>query len=129
VRVSRPDVAAVVDVELWRERHCLIRATSDAITARRATTFRVGLRLPADFLNEQTYQARFRVRVRRMGGSDPTEAVAGEERLEFAAMNPHPEQSVWNDWPWNRNGLVSPRLPWRVEPVPAAEVDDRVATA
>jgi hypothetical protein len=34
-------------------------------------------------------------------------------------MNPHPEQSVWNDWQWNRNGLVSLRLPWRIEPVPA----------
>jgi lipopolysaccharide transport system ATP-binding protein len=120
LRVLRPDVAAVVDVELWRLRHCLVRTTSEAITARRPTTFRVGLRLPADFLNEQSYQARFRVRVRRLGGSDPTEAVAAEERLEFTAMNPHPEQSVWNDWQWNRNGLVSLRLPWRIEPEPAA---------
>jgi len=129
LRVLRPDVAAVVDVELWRERHCLIRATSEAIMARRPTTFRVGLQLPADFLNELTYQARFRLRVRPLGGSDATEAVAGEERLEFTAMNPHPEASVWNDWPWNRNGLVSPRLPWRVEPEPADEANDRVATA
>jgi len=112
VRVLRPDVAAVVDIELWRERHCLSRATSRPITARRPTTFRAGIRIPADFLNELTYQARFRVRVVGIAGSEAPEVVAGEERLEFAAMNPHPQESVWNDWPWNRNGLVSPRLAW-----------------
>jgi lipopolysaccharide transport system ATP-binding protein len=114
VRVLRPDVAAMVDIELWREKHCLFRATSAPITARRPTTFRAGICIPADFLNELTYQARFRLRVVGIGGSDTPEVVAAEERLEFAAMNPHPQESVWNDWPWNRNGVVSPRLAWRI---------------
>jgi lipopolysaccharide transport system ATP-binding protein len=114
VRVSRRDVAALVDIELWREKRCLFKMTSRPITARQPTTFRAGIEIPPDFLNELSYQARFRVRALDMSGPAATEAVAAEERLEFAAMNPNPEESVWNDWPWNRNGLISPRLAWTV---------------
>jgi hypothetical protein len=114
VRVSRRDVAALVDIELWREKRCLFKVTSRPITARQPTTFRAGIEIPADFLNELSYQARFRVRAVDMSGSGGTEVVTAEERLDFAAMNPNPEESVWNDWPWNRNGLISPRLSWTV---------------
>jgi lipopolysaccharide transport system ATP-binding protein len=112
VRVSRPDVAVWVDIELWRERHFLFSSTSRAITARQPATFRAGIRIPADFLNEMSYQARFRLRVAPMTGAPAEPTVAAEDRLDFAVMNPHPEESVWNDWTWNRNGLVSPRLEW-----------------
>jgi lipopolysaccharide transport system ATP-binding protein len=115
VRVSRRDVAAVVDIELWREKRCLFRSTSRPITARQPTTFRAGIQIPADFLNELSYQARFRVRAVDMAGPGGTEVVTAEERFDFAAMNPTPAESVWNDWPWNRNGLVSPRLAWTVD--------------
>ena len=114
VRVSRRDVAALLDIELWREKRCLFKVTSRPITARQPTTFRAGIEIPADFLNELSYQARVRLRAVDMSAPDQAEAVAAEERLDFAAMNPTPEESVWNDWPWNRNGLVSPRLAWTV---------------
>ena len=114
VLVERPDVAAMVDIELWRERHCLFRTTSRPITSRQPATFRAGVLLPADFLNELSYEARFRLRVVSTARAETEEAVAAEERLEFSAMNPHPDESVWNDWPWNRNGLISPRLSWTV---------------
>jgi lipopolysaccharide transport system ATP-binding protein len=114
VRVSRRDVAALLDIELWREKRCLFKVTSRPITARQPTTFRAGIEIPADFLNELSYQARFRLRAVDISAPDQAEAVAAEERLDFAAMNPTPEESVWNDWPWNRNGLVSPRLAWTV---------------
>jgi lipopolysaccharide transport system ATP-binding protein len=112
-RLSRPDVAVAVDVELRQGKHHVFTATSQAITARTPTTFRAGMRMPAHFLNEQPYEARFRLRVAGVSGSGD-EVVAAEERLEFAVMNPHPEQSVWNDWRWGRPGLVSPRLSWAV---------------
>jgi hypothetical protein len=114
VRVARRDVAAVVDIELWREKRCLFTSSSRPITARQPTTFRAGIQIPADFLNELSYQARFRLRAIDMSGSGEPEAVTAEERFDFAAMNPTPEESVWNDWPWNRNGVVSPRLAWTV---------------
>jgi ABC-type polysaccharide/polyol phosphate transport system ATPase subunit len=114
VRVQRPDVAAVVEIELWRERHFVFTVTSRPISSHKPATFRAGIRIPADFLNELTYQARFRVRAVAANAADPAGVVAAEDRLEFAAMNPHPEESVWKDWPWNRNGLVSPRLEWSI---------------
>ena len=76
---------------------------------------RPGVRLPADLLNELPYQARVRLRVGAMGSDAADMVVVAEERLDFQAMNPHPERSVWNDWTWGRGGLLSPRLPWRIE--------------
>jgi len=112
VRIARPDVAASVDIELWREKRCVFKETSQPMTAREPATFRAGILIPGDFLNEVTYQARFRLRAAARG--QDADAVVAEERLDFAVMNPHPERSVWNDWPWGRKGIVSPRLAWKV---------------
>jgi lipopolysaccharide transport system ATP-binding protein len=114
-RLERPDVAVVVEIELWQGKSHLFTASSSPVTARHATTFRAGIRIPADLLNEQQYRARFRLRVTGLTGNTPSAAVAAEARLEFASMNPHPQRSVWNDWPWGRGGMISPRLPWRIE--------------
>ncbi len=114
VRVSRPDVAAVVEVELWRDKRCLFRTASRPITAAQPATFRAGLQIPGDFFNELSYQARFRLHAIGHSGSEPLTVTAAEEQFDFAVMNPHPQDSVWRNWTWNRNGLISPRLPWRV---------------
>jgi len=115
VRVTSPDIAVTVEIELWQRRqHVLTSASPRPITARSARTFRAGMRIPADFLNEQQYQARCRLIASSI--SDPAAApvVAGEQQLDFAAMNPRPHESVWKDWPWGRGGLISPRLEWTV---------------
>jgi lipopolysaccharide transport system ATP-binding protein len=113
VRILRPEVNAVVSIELWRQKRCIFRQTSEPVAARHPTTFRAGTRVPADFLNEGPYMARFRLLVsNRFGQDEPI--VAAEERLEFQVMNPHPERSVWNDWRWGRIAIVSPRLEWTV---------------
>jgi lipopolysaccharide transport system ATP-binding protein len=114
-RLSRPDVVVLVDVELWQGKHWVFTTTSQPITTREEGTFRAGIRLPADLFNELPYQARVRLRVGAMGTASPDMVVAAEEHLDFQAMNPHPERSVWNDWSWNRGGLLSPRLQWRLE--------------
>ena len=111
-RVSQPGVLVVVEMTLSHRRSVICTSRSAPFTSRRTTTFRAGLRIPKDFLNEQQYQARVRLLARRLIDGD--EVVVGEERLEFSAMNPHPERSVWNDWPWGRRGLISPRLAWSV---------------
>jgi lipopolysaccharide transport system ATP-binding protein len=115
VRVLRPDVAAKVDIELWREKRCVFRSTSQPMSAAKPTTFRAGILVPGDSLNEVSYQARFRLRVTtRIAQEGIEEVVAAEERLDFSVMNPHPAHSVWKDWPWGRPGVVSPRLTWTV---------------
>jgi ABC-type polysaccharide/polyol phosphate transport system ATPase subunit len=114
-RLSRPDVAASVEIEIWSGKQLVAATASPPVTARETTTFRAGVRIPADLLNEQTYSARFRLRVSGHRNGAAETAIAAEQRLEFAAMNPHPERSVWTDWTWGRGGLISPRLPWRVE--------------
>jgi lipopolysaccharide transport system ATP-binding protein len=117
-RVERPDVAVVVEIELWHGKTHVFTASSTPVTARHTTTFRAGIRIPADLLNEQQYRARFRLRVTGLTGNAAAAAVAAEARLDFASMNPHPQRSVWNDWPWGRGGVISPRLPWRIETTP-----------
>ena len=117
-RVERPDVAVVVEIELWQGKSHIFTASSSPVTARHTTTFRAGIRIPADLLNEQQYRARFRLRVTGLTGNTTAAVVAAQARLPFASMNPHPQRSVWNDWPWGRGGLISPRLPWRVETTP-----------
>ena len=114
-RLTRPDVVVLADIELWYGKHLVFSTTSQPITTRDEGTFRAGVRLPADLLNELPYQARVRLRVGAMGTASPEMVLAAEERLDFQAMNPHPERSVWNDWSWGRGGLLSPRLPWRIE--------------
>ena len=117
VRVSRPDVTALVDVELWLEEHHLFTVTSPPIEAPQATTFRTAVHIPGDFLNEQQYQARFRVRA--LGHFDPAGAptTATEERLDFRVINVQREQSVWNEWTGTSKGFISPRLTWRLSRV------------
>jgi hypothetical protein len=114
-RLTRPDVAVLVDVELWHGKRLVCSTTSQPITTREEGTFRAGIRLPADLLNELTYQARVRLRVGAIGTGAPEMVVAADEHLDFSAMNPHPERSVWNDWSWGRGGLLSPRLAWRID--------------
>jgi lipopolysaccharide transport system ATP-binding protein len=116
LRILRPDAAIVVEIDLWQGKHHVLTTASRPITARTATTYRAGIRIPAHFLNEQQYQARFRLRVGPLGGgSDDEVVVAAEERLDFSVMNPRPHESVWNDWPWSRVGVISPRLEWQME--------------
>jgi lipopolysaccharide transport system ATP-binding protein len=113
-RITRPDVAVVVEIELWQRKHHVFTTASHAITARTTSTFRAGVRLPADFLNELRYEARVRLHVTGLQGRHDATVVAAEQQLEFGVLNPHPERSVWNDWEWGRAGVVSPRLPWSV---------------
>jgi lipopolysaccharide transport system ATP-binding protein len=113
VRLSRPDVTATVDVELWVEEHHLFTVTSPPMHAQQPTTFRTGVHIPGDFLNEQPYQARFRVRALVYGDSADSPTITGEERLDFRVMNAQRERSVWSDWAGTSKGFISPRLAWR----------------
>lgn len=122
-RISRPDVAAIVEIELWQGVHRVLAASSRVITAAETTTFRAGIRLPADLLNEHAYQARFRLHARSLAEADADPVIVAEERLDFSAMNPHPQESVWRDWPWARQGIISPRLQWNLA------WDDRAAAS
>jgi ABC-type sugar transport system ATPase subunit len=108
-------VSAVVEITLMSRKMPVLKARSAPITTGVATTFSAGIVIPEDFLNEQGYQARVRVLATRLVDTAEYQ-VAGEERLDFTAMNPHPERSVWNDWPWGRAGLLSPRLAWTIQP-------------
>ena len=127
-RVSRPDVvghswtSSCGTASIWSS-----ATTSGPVsTARtRRARFRAGVRLPADLLNELPYGRGVRLRVGATAGRADM-VVAAEERLEFSAMNPHPERSVWNDWSWGRGGLLSPRLPWRIDAMvsPGPTIDD-----
>ena len=122
-RLLRPDVAVVADIELWQGKQLVLTTTSEPITARTTTTFRAGVRIPEDVLNEQPYQARVRLRVMPLAaGPDDAPIVAAEQRLDFPVMNPHPEESVWRDWRWGRGGLISPRLDWHLVQAPASAV-------
>jgi lipopolysaccharide transport system ATP-binding protein len=114
-RLSRPDVSVVVETELWQGKHQVWMTASRPITARRVTTLRAGVRVPAHVLNEQEYEARFRLRVFVTADPQTPPVVAAEERLTVAVMNPHPQESVWRDWPFGRGGAISPRLEWSLE--------------
>jgi homopolymeric O-antigen transport system ATP-binding protein len=114
VRISRPEVTASVDIELWLEDHHLFASTSPPMNAPSATTFRVGIQIPGDFLNERGYQARFRVRALDHNDPQGVPTVIAEQRLDFRVLNSHPELSVWRDWTGPSKGLISPRLVWRL---------------
>jgi len=116
-RIERPDVAVWVELELWHRRTLVLRTSSRPVTSPEPATYRAGVKIPADFLNEQRYRALARLRVAglRGGYGESATMVAAEEELEFAVMNSHPERSVWREWPWGRGGLLAPRLPWHVE--------------
>ena len=123
-RLLRPDVAVIVEIELWQGKHRVLASASRPITAPRESAFRAGIRIPPDLLNEQGYQAQFRLRAVNL--RDSSEQIAAEEQLDFTVMNPNPAASVWKDWPWGRAGVISPRLPWRVEWAPVGAAADDV---
>jgi lipopolysaccharide transport system ATP-binding protein len=114
-RVARPDVSASVVIELWQGRHHVFTSRGPGVSAVRTTTFQARIPIPADFLNELPYRAKIRLLVTPLSDPQAEPVVAAETRLDFAAMNPHPTQSVWNDWPWARQGVISPRLTWVME--------------
>jgi homopolymeric O-antigen transport system ATP-binding protein len=114
VRISRPDVTALVDVELWLDEHHLFTVTSPPMQAPQATTFRTAVHIPGDFLNEQQYHARFRVRARGHRGPEGAPTITSEERLDFRVINVQRDQSVWNEWTGTSKGFISPRLTWRL---------------
>jgi lipopolysaccharide transport system ATP-binding protein len=118
VRVSRPDVTVCVDVELWLDEHHLFTVTSPSMQAPQATTFRTAVHIPGDFLNEQQYQARFRVRALDHRNPVGAAMMTGEERLDFRVINVQREQSVWNEWAGTSKGFISPRLTWRLSGMP-----------
>ncbi|HTI41929.1 MAG TPA: ATP-binding cassette domain-containing protein [Vicinamibacterales bacterium] len=113
VRISRPDVTAWLDVELWHDEHHLFTATSPQMQSPQATTFRTGVHIPADFLNEQQYQARFRLRAFGYADAPDAPTITGEERLDFRVINTHRDRSVWSEWTGTSKGLISPRLTWQ----------------
>lgn len=114
LRIERPDVAVTPQIELWRPKkvHVLTCTTQRPITAREPTTFRAGVRLPANFLNEPSYLVRCRLYVEDITDQGAPPRVAAEAEIELTVMNPHPDESVWADWMWDRSGAVAPRLPW-----------------
>jgi lipopolysaccharide transport system ATP-binding protein len=115
LRVERPDIAVTVQFEVWQqEKHVFTSTCPTPIRAKKATTFRAGIHLPADFLNERPYRVRCRLFVQDVSnyGAEPT--VAAEQDLDVSVMNPLPHVSVWSDWDFERPGLFSPRLPWTI---------------
>lgn len=114
-RIERPDVWVFVETELWQGKQRVFASRPDRpVSAQEPAAMRASLALPADFLNEASYQVRGRLLVRPVGSLEGEPLFTLEERVDFTAFNPHPEQSVWSDWPWGRSGLISPRLPWSV---------------
>ena len=112
-RILRPDVTVTIQIELWNDKNLILtNSTHSSIKARESTTFHVGLKINADFLNEAQYEARCRIFVTALADNNAIPIITAEERLSFSVMNPHPNQSVWAGWAWGRNGMISPRLSW-----------------
>lgn len=115
LRLEAPNVAALVQFDLFHEKSHVFSVTAPRwLAARGPTVYRVGIRIPPDYLNEHTYRLRCRISVAQRGAADAEPVMAAEETLEFSVMNPHPERSVWRDWQWGRGGVISPRLEWKV---------------
>jgi lipopolysaccharide transport system ATP-binding protein len=113
LRLERADVAASVEIELWQDKVLVLAcSTPEPVAADRPGAWRAGLRLPADFLNDTPYRARARLYARPAGAAART--LADEATLDFTAMNPRAQESVWAGWEWGRAGAISPRLAWTV---------------
>ncbi len=113
LRLERPDVAITAEIELWQDQTLVLAcSTPRAIKVARPASWRAGLRLPADFLNDGGYRARVRLFARDANASAPV--LADEASLDFAALNSRPQASVWSGWEWGRAGAISPRLAWTV---------------
>ncbi len=82
----------------------------------RPATLRVGLQIPAHFLNEAGYQAKCKLFVCAHDRPGEAPQLADSSTMEFRVFNTDPEQSVWADWHWGRGGLLAPRLEWRQVP-------------
>jgi lipopolysaccharide transport system ATP-binding protein len=113
LRVEMAHVSVSVQIELWQGKNHVLTGTSEPASWKGVpATFRIGLAIPPDFLNEGDYEARCRVYVRAARDPGGAALVVAEERLAISVMNPHPERSVWAGWRWGRSGVVSPRLRW-----------------
>lgn len=116
LRIGSSAVAATVQIELWHGKHLVLSCASPSpITVQKPGTLRVGLRVPADFLNENAYLARCTVYVAPLHDAECEPAIAAEEELAFTVMNPSPERSVWARWVGGRTAALSPRLDWTVD--------------
>ncbi len=118
-RIDGFGLAVTVQFELWDaggKKHILTSTTPSPIVARRPATMRAGLKFPADFFNDASYQLRCALYTRRLSDLNATPVRIAEDKLDFAVMNPHPERSVWADWNRGRGGLISPRLQWTLHP-------------
>lgn len=121
IRADEAQVSVTVQIELWQgKQHVLTSTSGPASWEDGPVTFRAGLAIPPDFLNDGEYEARCRVYVRGAGDPAGAAVVAAEEVLNISVMNPHPERSVWAGWRWGRSGVISPRLPWSREGSPAS---------
>lgn len=111
LRLERPDVAASIEIELWQDKALVFTCTTPRpIEVHRPTSVRARIRIPGDFLNDTPYRACVRLLGRERGADMPV--PADEAELNFTAMNPRPQNSVWADWRWGRAGAISPRLAW-----------------
>jgi lipopolysaccharide transport system ATP-binding protein len=114
-RIETSGLRIVVHFELWQHKFHVLTATSPtAVTARQPTTFRAGIRIPADFLNDTPYTARCKLLLQNDAASSEEPVVLAEESLDVLVMNAQPERSVWTDWRWGRPGVISPRLSWSI---------------
>ncbi len=121
VRVLRPDTAVFVEMQLWHGKiHVFTGRAHEPLRAMRPTTFRVGFEIPAEFLNETSYQLRARLLIPDFSTPEGELVEHAQEQLEFTAFNADPDASVWCDWEWSRRGIVSPRLEWTVSERPPA---------
>ena len=112
---ERPDIAVTVQFELWQhKRHVLTSTCPNPIRAKKPTTFRAGMQLPAHFLDVTPYKVRCRLYVQDPTNYSAEPIVAAQQDLDVSVMNPRPHLSVWSDWAYGRHGLISPRLHWTI---------------
>jgi hypothetical protein len=114
------DQRATVEVvlELWEgHKHCVFSLRSPrTFRPPRPATLRVGLQIPAHFLNEAAYQAKCKLFAYTGDRPSAGPALADSSDMEFRVFNTDPKQSVWADWRWGRGGMLAPRLEWRQIP-------------
>jgi lipopolysaccharide transport system ATP-binding protein len=116
-RIERPDHTVTVKLELWAGKDLIFTCRSPSpIRANEPATYHAGIRIPAHFFNERSYQARWQVYVEDKAAPSGEAVLAAEESLEFSVMNPNAGESVWGDWMWGRTGVISPRLQWTMCP-------------
>ncbi len=116
LRITSTAVSVRLVIELWQGKYMVLSCASPKpITINEPGTLRAGVRVPGDFLNENSYRARCIVYVLPLNDPEREPVVAAEEELEFSVMNPSPERSVWATWRGGRTAALSPRLDWTLE--------------